>query len=873
MKQQFQGWPRVAVHLREMAAAAAKLNEGQCASLRAIADRIPSHGLLIADEVGLGKTRIAAALAQSVIACGGRVAVLIPPGLSFQWQSEFREFGREVPEVLRSLDMYHQRWRDTTDLAWFDEDVVLISHFFCNWTLKQGTRRFALLPELYARWAQKHTRRPAGYSERSADVCNWGGRAAPHIVKAVCDSDAACARTWLHGLVGKHTYPSLQDVARYRKDGDLRCELERAVGLGLGRFDLVLIDEAHKSRGEPSMLSRLLERVVMSSLHTRRVAITATPVELHEDQWHSTLRRVGVVQQFEEIRQYADAVRRLRGAWRTNPEARASFVQAARAFEAALSPYVLRRDKRRDDDIRRYAEASGLAPDSYRELDQPVSIRLDTLSLPWRRAVCAAEALSVMKPGSVASADKRLRLTFGNGHGIATLIDQFKQGSVADQAQLDVDAQLATDAGDAGDGVADKRSQRARWWSQLIVKAFGKDDDVLYEHPAILAAAAQIEQLVAADEKVLVFGRFTKPMHALVKLLNACEMLRRLERELPWPHAKVHAGNDKGDSGEWPAVRAAFRRIHQREMEEQDRQSIVKQLQSQYEQLEAARKRFRSQLLGRLDRALQGQRADTLRLFRAFRARARDEAEHGDMAAVSRALLNLRPEFLSGEVPPDELAVAFGDMLRGAMDRDDPHAVDGDADDGRAGDRWQEIAARLADEFLRPEGGFARMMDGSTRPHSRQMLQQAFNRRDSFPQVLVAQSLVGREGLNLHHACRAVILLHPEWNPGVVEQQIGRVDRVGSRWSKLLAQALQDGAQPASLPRILVKSVIFEGTYDAMHWDVLQERWQALRAQLHGIPVPEGAAQGDAEGLRIISELNAAAPDFFPRCSDIFNVK
>src|SRR5207244_13294090 len=87
-------------------------------------------------------------------------------------------------------------------------------------------------------------------------------------------------------------------------------------------------------------------------------------------------------------------------------------------------------------------------------------------------------------------------------------------------------------------------------------------------------------------------------------------------------------------------------------------------------------------------------------------------------------------------------------------------------------------------------GGFARLMFGRTAPESRRMIQLAFNRPKSFPRVLVAQSLVGREGLNLHKSCRIVVLLHPEWNPGVVEQQIGRVDRVDSYWCNQLKQAI-----------------------------------------------------------------------------------
>jgi superfamily II DNA or RNA helicase len=864
MKQQFEGWSAVAVKLRAMAASATNLNEGQWASLNAIADRIPSHGVLIADEVGLGKTRIAVALAHAVMACGGRVAVLIPPGLGFQWQTEFREFGRDVPEVLRSLDMFNQRWREPVQKPWFDEDAVLISHFFCNWTLKPATRRFALLPELHARWRMQYTKRPPGYSETDAAACRWGGRAAPGIVEALWNSTAHPARAWLQGISEKYTYRSLLNAGDYQKDGPLRSDLERAVGVGLGVFDLVLIDEAHKSRDERSVLSRLLEGVVQPSSDARRVAITATPVELSEDQWTQTLQRIGVERPFAEAQHYAEAVRRLRGAWRANPAARLAFVASARAFEAALSPYVLRRDKRRDKTIMRFAAATGRSPESYRELDQHIRVIPEELSLPWRRAVCAAEALSVMKPGSISGLGKRLRLTFGNGHGIAGLIDQFKQDDMADQAQLEVDGLPASAAEEGNQSAADKRSARARWWSRVIVNALGKDDEVLYAHPAIQAAAKQIESLVTKGEKVLVFGRFTKPMGALVKFLNACEMLRRLARKQPWPHAKIHEGNGKDDRGEWPAVHAAYRWIYQREMQEQDRQQIVAQLHAQYEQLEADRKRFRSRLLGRLESALQDKSAVTLSLFRAFRARATDEAEYGDMAAVSRALLALRPEFLTGDVPSHELAEAFIEVLRGAMDRDDPESTDGDAEENASG-RWQEIAKRLSDEFLRPEGGFARLMDGSTRPHSRQMLQQAFNRHGSFPQVLVAQSLVGREGLNLHRECRAVILLHPEWNPGVVEQQIGRVDRVGSRWSRSLEEALKEGRGPEDLPRILVKSVIFEGTYDEMHWEVLQERWNDLRAQLHGVPIPEGAAQGDAEGQRIVHELNAAAPDFYPR--------
>jgi hypothetical protein len=130
----------------------------------------------------------------------------------------------------------------------------------------------------------------------------------------------------------------------------------------------------------------------------------------------------------------------------------------------------------------------------------------------------------------------------------------------------------------------------------------------------------------------------------------------------------------------------------------------------------------------------------------------------------------------------------------------------------------------------------------------------------------VAQSLVGREGLNLHESCRIVVLLHPEWNPGVVEQQIGRVDRVNSRWAKALRQAIDAGRVGADLPRIEIRPIIFKGTYDEHNWNVLRERWDDLRAQLHGEAVPARLrASEDDEGRAILDEIAAVRPNFSPR--------
>lgn len=205
-----------------------------------------------------------------------------------------------------------------------------------------------------------------------------------------------------------------------------------------------------------------------------------------------------------------------------------------------------------------------------------------------------------------------------------------------------------------------------------------------------------------------------------------------------------------------------------------------------------------------------------------------------------------------------EAAAQFRNALRPYLLRRDKRE--------QAARAWSILEEHLREGYTSQQGGFARLMYGETKPQTRRMIQLAFNRPNSFPRVLVAQSLVGREGLNLHESCRIVVLLHPEWNPGVVEQQIGRVDRVNSRWAKVLRQAIDDGKKGSDLPRIEIRPIIFKGTYDEHNWNVLRERWDDLRAQLHGEAVPARLRESeDEEGRAILYEIAAARPSFSPQ--------
>jgi len=124
---------------------------------------------------------------------------------------------------------------------------------------------------------------------------------------------------------------------------------------------------------------------------------------------------------------------------------------------------------------------------------------------------------------------------------------------------------------------------------------------------------------------------------------------------------------------------------------------------------------------------------------------------------------------------------------------------------------------------------------------------------------LIGQSDVMSEGLNLHLACRDVVLFHLDWNPGRIEQQIGRVDRQGSDWMVACNSALEKGLP---LPTINVHTIAIEGTYDDLRTAVVTERAQVLRSQLFGEIVP--AAQLATLSQEAQHEIGKIDIDFRP---------
>ncbi|WP_148300877.1 type III restriction endonuclease subunit R [Asaia platycodi] len=643
----------------------------------AIADRIGSNGVIVADEVGMGKTRIAVFVAMAVVQSGGRSAVVIPPGLSFQWTKEFRDCETDVLPVIRSLHGYFEAWNneESASAPWFRQSIIMISHLFSNWRFGQNpqTWRWCLLPEVYAATRRlTEGRVPRGYRDayyRDAYVKRVV-TAANSIAGAVPSTSGNPARCLLSRLLSEVTWPAPLNAENYGSRQPLRVWFEKVVGLGLGAFDLIIVDEAHKNRSEDGGLSTVVENVILTGGDSRRLALTATPIELDVGQWESTLKRIATTTEqrqpvVEATERYAQAIRRLRLGWRTSGAVRDEYREAAAQFHNALQPYLLRRDKREDEDVLRFKEASGLSEHDYRHLRE-VAVEFNDLSPAWRQAVCAAEALSVVREPVMDSRTKRLRLTIGNGHGLAGIIDQAFYDKEEDKRQVEEDrAQADDEIGPSGlDLVArPPAGNRSALWASVLQNAFGNDPDILFDHPAILAAIRTIEEETERGEKVLVFGRFTRPMRALVGLLNARQMLKAVEHANPWPQAKVH-------EDEWPAVRAAHRQLASKV----DLTRLDDLLVQRYRRESGQRARHREGLLVRLRAGLAHDAANgkCLAILDAIGRQTApvtgdDEEDERHMALLARAIAANTD---GPEASNADLASAFRALVEAVADRD-----------------------------------------------------------------------------------------------------------------------------------------------------------------------------------------------------------
>ncbi|MFO0556363.1 MAG: helicase-related protein [Polyangiaceae bacterium] len=420
---------------------------------------------------------------------------------------------------------------------------------------------------------------------------------------------------------------------------------------------------------------------------------------------------------------------------------------------------------------------------------------------------------------------------------------------------IDDDAPIPVPAdGEVDEAIARKVRRTAYWYGRLreararVGRAHKLQEHLAEtEHPRLLAAVEEIEKwtgAVSGPEKVLVFGVFLQPLKLLRDVLDARHLLRAADAGRPVPRTL-----------------SAHKSLLRRQLERMqgdlsgklrgatDPSNAIRESHAEYERL---RERVR-------DHARRSA-ADWLRDPALFGAPTVDPAfeKHLRDAFVTFVVEQL---LTSSDMAVDNPRVdTFGKEFISKRLR--PLLGDGAQDDREhEGSAPIETVGRVLADDGNQVSSFARLLHGGTDWNTRRFLQSAFNREGAPPWVLIAQSQVGREGLNLHEQCRVVLQFHAEWNPAVLEQQIGRVDRKGSLWERK-ARAWLDGGAVGDPPYIEVRQLVLDGTYDAYQWQRVGRRQQAFDASLFGTLLPAEAWARVPEERK--AELIAAAPNFSP---------
>jgi hypothetical protein len=165
---------------------------------------------------------------------------------------------------------------------------------------------------------------------------------------------------------------------------------------------------------------------------------------------------------------------------------------------------------------------------------------------------------------------------------------------------------------------------------------------------------------------------------------------------------------------------------------------------------------------------------------------------------------------------------------------------------GHHSDAGSARASLLDATKLRDQRYVALVKGGDTKGRERAFA--GFN-TPLLPEILVCTS-VGAEGIDLHRHCRHVVHYDLAWNPAVLEQRTGRVDRIGSKTFRERAMA-----PPGCGPLLDVGVPFLAGTYDERMYEELRLRSQVFEVLTGGDVTSDDAegndsSEGREEGLR-----------------------
>ncbi|WP_309969467.1 helicase-related protein [Aeromicrobium panaciterrae] len=861
------------------------------------------EGVILADQVGMGKTYVALAVAVSKILEKKKqqqVVVLVPPAVAQKWVDDWAKFSgalldpdveiRCVAEPIRSGEGLLAALDDPQETR---SHLLVVTHTALTASLKDSFIQLALL--------QAATKGRPGVQAQRDRIAKWCVRrdgllrdsrlTTDRVSLLLAHSAAEWRQVWsditgqdlpddpvplavqeaLSGLDLSDLRAVIDDLPIRRSAGityklkTARASLE-IVTQSLWRLvlsstnlkrPLLIVDEAHRLKNEQTRISQLFApraesetSGALSDIFERIVLMTATPFELGHRELISVLSRLSAVRPMpkgtEPLENRLDALSEalqnaqaaavtfdhdwgeidaadahLFDQWSKNSppptEASAQIVTAWRsatnsiasrkAMNKALAPWVIRHQR---PSRRTHLPGGAILVASDADSRHGLTVS-DEVVLPFLLAARAQ---------SVAAEDGASRPLFA--YGIASSFEAFRRlGS----SEPDLDSDTRADDEDRDSGMVGVRHQRggsaADWYRREIdaLLVDGGLDRSL--HPKIKATVDRATQLWLQGEKCVIFAWYVATGGALEKALA-----QRIE-EFVLESGRKRLGLAGADSD---VVLAGFRRISDRLLrgDSPGYELVTGHLRAFYgEHVAGAVPREREALIGKLVEATVRylRRREVLVRFTDLHTELTAEQLWAGISGSNSQGISLLPRWQRfGE----RMAESGEKERKRVMDAllGDQGTTDAEAHGSGDSDLSGGLGARL-DPVRRAHGG--------TRREDRERLTAVFNTPFA-PDVLVASSVMG-EGIDLHHECRHLIHHDLDWNPSVLEQRTGRLDRIG-------ALAEHDGCN------IDVYEPYLAGTHDEKMFRVVKDRagWFDV---VMGRPVAHDEAHTDAEESRV----------------------
>ncbi len=856
------------------------------------------EGVILADQVGMGKTYVALAVAVSQILSTpelGQVVIFVPAAVADKWVREWRKFSesllepsvgiRCVRKPIRSGEEFLKKLDDKVDER---DHLIVVTHTALTASLKDTFIQLALL-----HYATRHIHDGASLRQR---IAKWSSgqsglirdrRLTPERVERLLKTPPTDWRATWKRLTGEELPDdpvplALVEASRKLRYDGLRAELEKLPRNNSADIEqrlkkpreelykvtqatwkwllsstdldlpLIIVDEAHRLKNPWTQISKLfgqrsegVDVGAFNGIFRRMLFLTATPFELGHSELIEVLSRMSAVRPLNPSPQtslddrlellkkvlteaQASALTldaawgRLRpddlsifDAWGPNASSPAGIttaareawelaklaVQARKRMHDALQPWVIRHERLRR---RNYYPGTAITKNS--------DVTSGGLPIPESAAL---PFLLAARAQSVALDEKRGSPLFA--YGIASSYEAFgRLGS--EESDEGRDSDLTKEDREEADNSAQryhKVSGAVGWYRSEIDRALA-DPTIRRGHPKVHATVEKATQLWLEGEKCLIFSWFIKTGEAIEQAL-----VKRIGSVI-LETASQALGTDSDDQ-----TRDELDRLSER-LFRRDGPAFGR-----------IRNRLKQSLI-----AAAGQHEDVVDLV--VDSAMRHMRTHSYLVRYTPLSIRMSEEDVwAGINGTNSRGIVLLERWRLFAER-------------LAKSRTQVLAAHLTDEqdseFARINAALlgahseddqntrrgaslrpVRRAHGGTERDDRERLIALFNTPLS-PDLLVASSVMG-EGIDLHQECRFVIHHDLDWNPSVLEQRTGRLDRIGA-----LAERLG--------MNIEVFEPYLAGTHDEKMFRVVKDRAQWFDIVM-GRPTGTDEHVTDAEETRI----------------------